>query len=84
MVMERRKTKSTTNAIKIIEHIESQLFNLKNALKESQSITNGLKEGARSVREYEFCGMWKDREDMEGLSSAEWLAKLRREQWGRI
>ena len=79
-----RKTKSTTNVIEIIEHIESQLSTLKQALKEIKPTTNGAKEGARSVREYEFCGMWKDREDMRGLSSTEWLAKLRSDQWGRI
>ncbi len=78
------KTKSTTNVIEIIEDIESQLSTLKKALKEIKPIANGVREGARSVREYEFCGMWKDREDMKGLSSVEWLAKLRREQWGRI
>jgi len=82
--MKSTKTKSTTNVIDIIEHIESQLSTLKKALKEIRPTANGVKEGARSVREYEFCGMWKDREDMKGISSAEWLAKLRREQWGRI
>jgi hypothetical protein len=82
--MKMRKTKSTTNAIEIIEHIESQLSTLKKALKEIKPIANGVEGGARSVREYEFCGMWKDREDMRGLSSTEWLLKLRREQWGRI
>ena len=76
--------KSTANIIEIIEHIETQLSTLKRTLKETTSNANGVKEGVRSVREYKFCGMWKDREDMKGLSSTEWLAKLRREQWGRI
>ena len=82
--MKRQETKSTLGVIKIIEHIEFQLSNLKKALKETKPIVEGEKKKFRSVREYEFCGMWKDRDDMKGLSSAEWLAKLRRDQWGRI
>lgn len=82
--MERKKINSTVDAIKIIEHIEFQLSNLKEALKETKPIVEGEKKRFRSVREYKFCGMWKDREDMKDLSSAEWLTKLRRDQWGRI
>lgn len=36
-----------------------------------------------SVRDAEWFGMWADREDMQGLSSREWLSQLRAEQWGR-
>lgn len=82
--MKRKKTMHTANAIEIIEHIESELSNLKKVLNENKPIAKEEKEGFRSVREYEFCGMWKDREDMKGLSSTEWLAKLRGEQWGRM
>jgi len=35
----------------------------------------------RSVREAEYFGMWADREDMQGLSSREWLESLRAQQW---
>ena len=31
----------------------------------------------RSVSEEEYFGMWADRQDMEGLSSREWLERLR-------
>lgn len=82
--MKREKSTSTIGVLDIIEHIESDLSKLKKAVKEIKPIVKGEKKGFRSVREYEFCGMWKDREDMKGLSSAEWLARLRREQWGRI
>jgi hypothetical protein len=37
----------------------------------------------RSVRESEYFGMWADREDMRGLSSREWLERLRAQQWTR-
>ena len=35
----------------------------------------------RSVREAEYFGMWAEREDMQGLSSREWLERLRSRQW---
>lgn len=79
----KKKSMSTSNVIEIIEHIESELSNLKKALKETRPTAEPNKGEFKSVREYEFCGMWKDREDMKGLSSSEWLAKIRREQWGR-
>ncbi|MCK4339024.1 MAG: hypothetical protein KAW92_02835 [Candidatus Cloacimonetes bacterium] len=81
--MRRKNAKSTSNIIEIIEHIEFQLSNLRKALRENNSIER-KKNVFRSVRKYEFCGMWKDREDMKGLSSTEWLAKLRRKQWSKI
>jgi len=37
----------------------------------------------RSVRETEYFGMWAEREDMRGLSSREWLERLRSQQWMR-
>jgi len=66
----------------IIGHLESDLLKLKRALAETRRLGES-KKAFRSVREYEFCGMWKDRDDMKGLSTAEWLAKLRREHWSR-
>jgi hypothetical protein len=32
-------------------------------------------------RNWEIFGMWADRADMRGMSTTEWLDKLRREQW---
>jgi hypothetical protein len=34
-----------------------------------------------SVREAEYFGMWSDRDDMQGLSSREWLERSRAQQW---
>jgi len=31
----------------------------------------------QSIREGEYFGMWADREDMQGISSREWLENLR-------
>lgn len=73
---------SGNNILNIIGHLESDLSKLKRALAETRRLGGGRK-ALRSVREYDFCGMWKNREDMKGLSTAEWLVKLRREQWSR-
>ena len=32
-------------------------------------------------KSWEIFGMWADRADMRGMSTTEWLDKLRREQW---
>jgi hypothetical protein len=76
------KQLSGNNILDIIGHLESDLSKLKRVLTETSRLGGG-KKALRSVREYEFCGMWKDRDDMKGLSTAEWLAKLRREHWSR-
>jgi hypothetical protein len=74
---------SGNHILDIIGHLESDLSKLKRALAGTKR-SGERKKAFRSVREYEFCGMWKDRDDMKGLSSAEWLAKLRRKHWSRI
>ena len=35
------------------------------------------------VSEWAMVGMWAEREDMQGLSTEEWLARLRAQQWGQ-
>jgi hypothetical protein len=82
--MKERKINSTLYIIQTIEHIEAELSKLKETLKEAASSPKKDKKDSQSVREYEFCGMWKDRKDMEGLSTTEWLSKLRREQWSIV
>jgi hypothetical protein len=73
---------SGNNILNIIGYLESDLSKLKRALAETGRL-GGSRKALRSVRKYEFCGMWKNRDDMKGLSTAEWLVKLRREQWSR-
>ncbi|NUO81937.1 hypothetical protein HUU05_17835 [candidate division KSB1 bacterium] len=36
-----------------------------------------------SIRESEGFGIWADREDLQGLSSRDWLNQLRAQQWAR-
>ncbi|NQU73982.1 MAG: hypothetical protein HQ547_04675 [Candidatus Omnitrophica bacterium] len=82
--MKEKKINSTQYTIQIIEHIEAELSKLKETLKEAASSPKKDKKEYRSVREYEFCGMWKNRKDIEGLSTTELLSKIRREQWGIV
>ena len=44
---------------------------------------NQTERASASVRNAEWFGMWADREDMQGLSSRDWLTQLRAQQWGR-
>jgi len=79
--MKWKRVKSGADIVDLIHHMESDLEKLKKALLASQQAGKESKRSLRSFREFEFCGMWKDREDMKGLSSAEWLARIRKEQW---
>jgi len=36
-----------------------------------------------SMKDAEGFRMWADREDMQGLSSREWLSRIRAQQWTR-
>ena len=76
------KEVSGNKILDIIGHLESDLSKLKRTLAETKRL-EGRKKTSRSLREYKFCGMWKNRDDMKGLSTSEWLAKLRREHWSR-
>ncbi len=82
--MNGKRKSSSDDVVKIIDHIESLLSHLKEAIKETKGVAAKDKKKFRSIREYEFCGMWKDREDIKNISSNEWLAKLRRKQWNRV
>ena len=82
--MKRRKNNSTIGVIQTIEHIEAELLKLKKTLIEAEPLPKKGIRASQSVREYEFCSMWKDRKDMEVLSTIESLSKLRREQWGKF
>jgi len=81
--MKKRRNGSAVRVIELIDHMESDLTALKKALLEDKWLVRERRKAFQSVRELEFCGMWKDRKDLNGVSSAEWLADLRRKQWGR-
>ena len=53
------KEVSGNKILDIIGHLESDLSKLKRALAETRQLGGTRKKTLRSVREYEFCGMWK-------------------------
>jgi len=79
--MKGKRVKSGGDILDLIHHMETDLEKLKKALLETKQSGRESKRPFRSFREFEFCGMWKNRDDMIGLSSAEWLAKIRSNQW---
>jgi len=72
-----------------VERIVSDLDNLINEILQVCRRVVALAGGNQtertlaSVREAEWFGMWADREDMQNLSSREWLTQLRAQQWER-
>ena len=48
-----------------------------------QETTKKERKKFKSVREYEFYGMWADREERQGLSTEEVLERIREKAWGR-
>ncbi len=79
--MKGKRVNSGANIIDLIHHMESDLEKLKKAISDNKQDGREKRTPFRSFREFEFCGMWKDREDMKGLSSTEWLTRIRKEQW---
>jgi hypothetical protein len=72
-----------------VQRIISDLDNLVNEILQLRrrvaalASDNQIEQSVRSVREAEWFGMWADREDMQSLSSREWLTQFRAQQWGR-
>jgi len=82
--MRKGRNGSAARIIELIDHIESDLSLLRKTLLRGKHLTETERKPFRSVRDSEFCGLWKNRKDMQGLSTSEWLANLRKEQWGKI
>jgi len=72
-----------------VQRIVSEMDNLINEMLQvrrrmAELAGNGQpKKLSASVRDAEWFGMWADREDMQELSSREWLTQQRAQQWGR-
>lgn len=70
-----------------VQHIVQEIDRLiteMTALRSQVSALRGLQvQSGRSVRDAEYFGMWTDRQDMQGLSSREWLERHRTQQWIR-
>jgi hypothetical protein len=73
----------TTDAelLRRIDQMAMELEGLRQQLLESMAAKRKRKK-FKSVREYEFYGMWADREEWQGLSTEECLAQIREKAWG--
>jgi aspartate/tyrosine/aromatic aminotransferase len=65
-----------------IDQMAMELERLRQQLLESMA-AKGKRKKFKSVREYEACGMWADREEWQGLSAEEVLERIREKAWGR-
>jgi len=65
-----------------IDHLINEMLQVRRRITALQG-DNKTEVYQRSVREAEWFGMWADREDMQGLSSREWLTQQRAQQWTR-
>jgi hypothetical protein len=80
------------NRVQEVDNVQRILSDIDNLIGEIVQVRSrvaalaGEKESAQSlasVKDDEGFGMWVDREDMRGLSSREWLAQIRAQQWAR-
>lgn len=71
------------NIVHIIEEIDRLIVELVALRGQVSALSKPPARSGRSVRDAEYVGMWADREDMRGLSSREWLDRLRAQQWTR-
>jgi len=70
------ETNAVQRLISDLDHLIKEMLQVRRRVAELAG--NGQPQTSlRSVREAEWFGMWADREDMQGLSSREWLTQLR-------
>jgi hypothetical protein len=67
--------------LKRIDQMAMELERLRQQLLESMA-AKGERKKFKSAQEYEFYGMWADREEWQGLSTEECLAQIREKAWG--
>ena len=65
-----------------IDHLINEMLQVRRRITALQG-DNKTEAHQRSVRDAEWFGMWADRDDMQDLSSREWLDQLRAQQWAR-
>ncbi len=72
----------TTNVERIIAQIDRMIDEM-TAFRSQLASIKARARPNHSFRNSDYFGMWADREDMRGMSSREWLEKLRARQWTR-
>lgn len=71
---------SDVELLRRIDQMAVELERLRQQLLESMA-AKGERKKFKSVREYEFYGMWADRKEWQGLSTEECLAQIREKAW---
>ena len=77
-----QKTGDWDRMLKAIARLEQELTFLRVEVERARSEVPLRK--FKPMRDYAFCGMWKGREDMRGLTAEEWLNQMRAQQWNRM
>ncbi|RMD94732.1 MAG: hypothetical protein D6814_14180 [Calditrichaeota bacterium] len=79
----RTKLENAQRIISDIDHLIGEMLKLRRKVTKLVSEKNDGNQSFRPVRETEWFGMWAGRKDMEGISSREWLKKLRDKHWNK-
>lgn len=82
-----RKSKARDSVESILsdmDHLITEIVELRQRVKQLAATgqRSGHEQHVRSVRQMAWFGVWAARDDMQGLSSREWLTQLRNQQWG--
>jgi hypothetical protein len=75
------ETHNVQSIVMDIDNLISEILQLRRRVA-ALAEDNQTERTMASVRDAEWFGMWADRDDMQGLSSREWLTQLRTQQWG--
>jgi len=78
------KTTTTVSDAELLRRIDQMAMELERLRQQVVELTVAKRRRKRlkSVREYEFFGMWANREGWQGLSTEECLAQIREKAWG--
>jgi len=76
------ETDRVQRIISDIDRLINEILDLRRRVAALGGGENKLNQSFRSVRESEGFGIWADREDMQGISSRDWLTNVRTQQWG--
>lgn len=76
------ETNTMQRLISDLDHLIGEMLQIRRRV---AALNNGhqTEQTFSSVRDAEWFGMWADREDMQELSSREWLTQQRAQQWAR-
>lgn len=73
----------TTQIEQVVQEIDRLITEMTAIRSQLERLRQSSSPQPQSVKSMGYFGMWSDRDDMRGLSSREWLNRLRNEQWAR-